>query len=109
MHCPRTKIRPFVFPLVVRSARYEIGKVDGCRIECRRWPRDGIYLNGVSNGGAKKRDVDDVSRSRAKVINYTGYLTPNDRLASRMLTLRHHATCYARVPPADASVEREKC
>lgn len=32
----------------------------------------------------------------------TRYLTPNDRLASRMLTSRHHATCYARVPPADA-------
>lgn len=53
-----------------------------------------------SNGGAKNRGVDDVSRSCAKVINYTGYLTPNDRLASRMLTSRHHATCYARAPPA---------
>lgn len=92
VHWPRTKIRPFIFPLVVPLASYE--KWTGSN---RVW-----YLNGVSNGGAKNRDVGDVSRSRAKVINYTGYLTPNDRLASRMLTSRHHATCYARVPPADA-------
>lgn len=79
------------------SARLVTLKVDGNRIERRRY----------SNGGAKNRGVDDVSRSRAKVINYTGYLTPNDRLASRMLTSRHHATCYARAPPARVLNQRE--
>ena len=79
------------------SARLVMLKVDGNRIERRRY----------SNGGAKNRGVDDVSRSRAKVINYTGYLTPNDRLASRMLTSRHHATCYARAPPARVLNQRE--